>query len=334
MANESLYDTLKGREKVLSRFSVLDGTGIDLRGCESLDCALDTARINYGGVLSPIFLENGAQIPNNFCVTHSIEGTPLGVVGNQYTPIHNHDAFSVAGELVENFGFKFETGGASRGSRMTLDESKAFLVLRGEDVDINGDIFNTFAVFRNSFDGSGGVQYRFLVQRLVCLNGMTRYLGGKKSQLWINIQHSQSASDRLQVANTTIKNFADEIDHIRKEAQLFASTKFSRSEFEHIVIPTLLSAMKLDTTDERQKTVDKVTTVVQKALSAYDAEDTAMYNGTAYKAILAMTDFESHFEPLRNTQNPSIYMNRVLGGMALTTAVANIILQTKGIRHI
>ena len=109
-------------------------------------------------------------------------------------------------------------------------------------------------------------------------------------------------------------------------------TKLSRKEFETIIIPGLLKTMKLDVENEKESNQEKITNVVQKALSAYDAEDTAMYNGTAYKAILALTDFESHFEPMRNTQNPSIYMNRVLSGMALTTSMANLIMQIKGVQ--
>lgn len=332
---ETLFDAEKGRDKVLRRFSVFDGAGIDLRGCETLQDALTTAEIDYGGNKEPIFLANGTEIKDQYCVTKSDDGTPLGVVGKDYNPVHNKDAFEIAGDLVDNFGFQFEAGGASRGAHSTVDNSKSFLVVRGDDVRIgagNGDIFNTFAVFRNSFDGSGGIQYRFLLQRLVCLNGMTRFLGGKKNQLWINVQHSNSVQDRLTIANQTMREYAQEIAMIKKEANAFINTKLTRNDFEQEVIPLLLKTMKLNTEDEREGNVRKVTNVVQKALSAYDAEDTEMYNGTAYKAILALTDFESHMEPLRDTQNASLYMNRTLSGMVWTTAVATYLAQSRHIK--
>lgn len=332
---DTLFDTAKGREKVLRRFSVFDGAGIDLRGCDTLEGALEKAEIDYGGQKEPIFLENGTKIEDMFCVTKTTDGSPLGIVGKDYSPVHNKEAFGVAGTFAEDFGFQFEAGGANKGANNKMDCSKSFLVLRGDDVRIgagNGDIFNTFAVFRNSFDGSGGIQYRVLLQRLCCLNGMTRFLGGKKNQLWINVQHSSNVKDRLEIANNMILDYTNEIEHIRNEASAFIDTHLTRKEFEREVIPTLLKAMRVNTEDERDANLRKVTNIVQKALSAYDAEDTQMYNGTAYKAILALTDFESHMDPLRDTKNPSIYMNRALSGMVWTTAVATYLAQSRHIK--
>ena len=328
---ENLFDSLQGRDKVLRRFSMFDNAGYDLRDCVTLEQALDKAQINYGAEKSPIFLANGTEIQDHFCVTKSDDGSPLGVVGKDYNPVHNKDAFELASDLCDWHGFKYEAGGANRGSRCAVDNAKTFMVLRGNDIQLSDDVFNTFAVFRNSFDGSSGIEYRIVLQRLVCLNGMTRYLGGKKNQLWIKVQHSNSVDSQIRIANETMKNYATEIEAIRKEAEAFASTKMSRKDFEQEIIPVMLGAMKLNPENEKEGNVAKINQVVQKALSAYDAEDTQNYNGTAYKVILAMTDLESHLEPFRDTQNPSLYMNRVLSGMIWTTTIANYIASTRNI---
>lgn len=331
---ENLYDTMAGRDKVLRRFSVFDNAGVDLRDCTNLDEALDKAQIDYGATKSPIYLANGTEIKDHYCVTKSDDGKPLGVVGKDYNPVHNRDAFEIADDLVQFNGFKYEAGGASRGSRCTVDDSKTFMVLRGDDIRMgvgDGDIFNTFVVFRNSFDGTSGIQYRFLMQRLVCLNGMTRYLGGKKSQLWINVQHTNSVDSRLTIAKDAVKKYAKEVEAIRAEANAFIDTPLSRKEFENEIIPQILGVMKLNPGNEKEGNIAKINQVIQKALSAYDAEDTANYNGTAYKVILAMTDLESHLEPFRDTQNASLYMNRTLSGMMWTTAIANYIAQTRNV---
>ena len=330
----NLFETAAGRDKVLRRFSVFNNAGIDLRHCTSLEQALQEGAINYGGELQNVYLSNGIEIPNNYCVTKTDDGTPLGIVGKAYRPVANLDAFGVAGELVDNHGFKFEVGGASIGARQITDYARTFLVLRGEDVRIgkdDGEVYNTFVVFRNSFDGSSGIQYRFLTQRLICLNGMTRYLGGKKNQLWINIQHSESVNSRIEIANQAIREYSAEIAAIRAEASAFIDTPFSRAEFEREIVPSLLKTMKFNLADDSATNVAKMQRIVQMLLSAYDAEDTANYNNTAYKVILAMTDFESHYEPLRNTNNPSLYMDRALSGMMLTTAIATYIAQTRNV---
>ena len=70
---------------------------------------------------------------------------------------------------------------------------------------------------------------------------------------------------------------------------------------------------------------------IQRLWNAYQSEDTQAYNSTAYKVILAMSDIDTHMAPFRDTQNPSLYMNRVLQGMVLTTGVAKYIAQTRGV---
>jgi hypothetical protein len=161
------------------------------------------------------------------------------------------------------------------------------------------------------------------------LNGLTRYLGGKKNQLWIKVQHSNSVDSKIRIANDTMKNYAKEVEAIKAETNAFMNTKMSRKEFEQEIIPVMLGAMKLNPENEKEGNVAKINQVIQKALSAYDAEDTQNYNNTAYKVILAMTDLESHLEPFRDTQNPSLYMNRVLSGMMWTTAIATYIANTR-----
>lgn len=66
-------------------------------------------------------------------------------------------------------------------------------------------------------------------------------------------------------------------------------------------------------------------------MSAYDAEDTQNYNGTAYKVLLALSDWETHAAPLRDSGNGQLYMNRVLKGMLTTTAVAKYIAESRGL---
>ena len=66
-------------------------------------------------------------------------------------------------------------------------------------------------------------------------------------------------------------------------------------------------------------------------MQAYNADDVQNYASSAYRIILAVSDYESHSAPLRDTGNGHIYMNRILKGMEITTAVAQYIASTRGI---
>ena len=324
----------KAKDVVFKRFSMFDNAGLDISDSTTLDEALNGAGLGYTVKKVPIYLGNGVEIQDNFAtVREDDENQVLGIVGKQYVPVNNSDAFEIAGELVDEGVASYEVGGPSLGSKNCVDYSKSFLVLRGQDFTIEDDVFNSFFVFNNSFDGTTGVQYKVICQRLVCLNGMVRMLGGKKSQLFINIQHTKNADDKIRKAHEIIMHHHEELLKIQEEAKLFIDTPFSKSRFENEIIPLILKSKKMVENDkERERGQERIERVVHELLEAYNADDTQNYNNSAYKVILALSDYETHSAPLRNTGNNQVYMNRVLKGMVLTTAAAQYLASVTGIR--
>ena len=320
--------------KVMKRFSMFDGIGHDLTQCDSYECAMNEAGLNYTGEKKPIYLADGTLINDNFAVVKSDdEHAVLGIVGNQYQTIGNMEAFDVAGEIVDLGLARYELGGACIGVKDKVDYSKTFLVLRGDDFEIAGDNYESFTVFNNSFDGSSGIKYQVLCPRLVCLNGMVRYLGGKKNQLQINIQHSKTAGDRIRQAREIVMQQQQQIELIKREAQMFIDTPMTRDQFEKQIVPLILGKMNLvEKEKERQRGQERIDKTVMQLLECYNADDTQAFNGSAWKILLALSDFESHAEPLRDTGNRSVYMNRISKGMVLTSAAAEYIANMNGIR--
>lgn len=320
------------RNKILKRFSAFDSVGLDLRDVNSYDEALQASGLDYTAEKRKMFLENGIEVPNAFACVKSDSNDVLGVVGNQYHPVSNRDAFSVAEEIVNQGWGNYEVGGPSFGNKNVLNYSKAFMVVRGDDFDIDGDTFNSFVVFNNSFDGTTGVSYKIICQRVACMNGMVRYLGGKKSQLQINIQHSKSVYDRINMAKTIMNDKLEEIKMIKKEAEAFMGTPMTRAQFEKEIVPLILKEKKLVENDkDRERGKERIDAVVSQLLQAYNADDVQNYENNAYRTILAISDFETHAAPLRDCGNSQYYLNNLTKGMMLTTAVAKYIAETRGV---
>ena len=335
------YSTEAGRAKVLKRFSMFDGAGLDLTGCTTYKEALAGAGLDYSAEKVPIYLEGGIEIPDKFAAVKSDDpNVVLGIVGKNYVPISSEEAFAVAEELVERGDMHFEAGGPCLSSSNMADFSRNFLVLRGEDFQVGDDTFNSFVIGNNSFDGTTGVRFSVVTQRLACLNGMVKYLGGKKSQLQIQIRHSRDVNSRVRDAFEIIKEYREEMKDIQKEAELFKGIKFSRTDFENKIIPMVLEAKNLGTKqlqedeEEKKATRERIEATVSELLQAYNADDVQNYSGNAYRVICALSDYETHSAPFRNTGNGQIYMNRVLKGMLLTTSVAQYIAQMNNIRGI
>lgn len=334
----SIYQSAptKVKNKVMRRFSCFDGCGADLTSCENYDEALLTADLDYGASKETLHLSDGTQVPDTYAFVKSDDPTViLGINGKQYTAIDNRTAFQYAEELVNEGVARYELGGATKGAKNTLDYAKSFLVLRGDDFEIEDDLYNSFISFSNSFDGSSGISFQIVCQRLVCLNGMCRFLGGKQNQLRINIQHSKTAENRIRVAREIMKKRLDDIEWIKAEAKAFMGVEFTKAEFEKEIIPHVLKQQKLvsdDATAERKRGAGNIEKIVNELCQAYAADDIANYTNSAYKVLLALTDWESHSEPLRDTSNASLYMSRVAKGMLASASVAQYIANTRGIK--
>ena len=342
---DSLYNNNKQvHDKVLKRFSVFDGLGLDLTEYEDYKKVLWASGLDYTAEKRNIFLgekaeENakeetvlGRMVPDNFAVVKSDDPTKiLGVVGKQYTCVSNEDAFSVAEELYKEGYARYEMGGPCLGAKDKIDYSRTFLVMRGDDFKVGDDPYNSFTVLNNSFDGSTGVNFQVLCQRVWCLNMATRYLAGKKNQLRINIQHSKTANDRIKEANKIVIKQQEVIRMIQKEAEAFMGVTFSKHRFEKEIIPLILKQQRLVIEgQERQRGNERVEQVIANICEAYMADDTQNYNNTAYKVILAISDWETHASPLKDTGNRAIYYNRIAKGMLATTVVAQYIASQAG----
>ena len=308
--NKNYYQTNSStRNKILKRFSMFDGVGLDLTNARTFDDALVMAGLDYTAEKKPIFLADGQEIKDHFAVVKSDEPSRvLGVVGNQYQAVGNREAFAVAEEIVDEGYAAYEVGGPSFKAKNTPDFARPSRVCLA------------------------GGQYRVICQRVVCMNGMVRYLGGAKSQLRINIQHTATAKYRIAEAQKIIMQRRNEIEQIKAEATAFINQGMTRAEFEKEIIPLILREKKLVENDKkRERGHERIDTVVRELLQAYNADDVQNHANNAYRAILAISDYESHSAPLRDVGNGQVYMNRAIKGMVLTTAVAQYIAKTRGI---
>lgn len=336
----SIYNSAPAhvKGKMMRRFSAFDGTGASLETCENYDEALLTAGLDYGATKETLHLSDGTTVPGHYAFVKSDDPTIiLGINGEQYTSVDNRSAFDLADEIVQEGYARYEVGGPSIGAKNTVDYAKSFLVLRSDDFEVEDDNYQSFIIFRNSFDGTSGVTCQVLCQRLVCFNMLTRYLNSKKNQLTITIQHSKTVEDRIRLARQIVKKRLDDIEIIKAEAKAFIGTKMSKAQFEKEIIPLVLKEMKLvkeDSEKERQRGVGNIEQTVYRLCQAYKMDDTANFENSAYRILLALSDFETHAESLRDTQNPHLYLNRALKGMVLTSAVAQYIANTRGIKVI
>lgn len=284
-----------------------EGMGVNLQNVNSLETALKLSKMDFTVEKFPVqFVTksvqewNGQQVlidtPHNiekmFATVRTDTMDSLGIVGEGYQVLQNHEGFDFLDSLVME-GAKFETA-STYGPR----GAKSFICMSTEPLKILGDDFKGYLNFFNSFDGTGCVRVMFSPVRLFCSNAITRSLRVAANK--ISIRHSASMQGRLDAAKQVLFQNTNYLNALKEEAERLAVKPFSREAFEAL-------AKKLYPVNAEDKDIIQIRNLAQieQLMKAYDQQDLTNFTNTAWGAIQAASDAASHNISWRNTKTPA-----------------------------
>lgn len=178
-----------------ARNNALAGTLTDVSDARTINDVLDLADLDWQVDLRDLYFNRGdggglAEVPEQYAVVRD-HTTPLGVVGQRYTPIQNRDAFAPLAYLeAEGFISGYEQAG------LLGDGQRVFVIATLAEQMRLIDKHHARILFSTTHDGSGAFSVRAMIQRLHCANQIPR-LNQQGSSLGISIRHTQSAEQRL-----------------------------------------------------------------------------------------------------------------------------------------
>jgi len=286
----------------LSRTSTFEniGTKINSTGIENI---LNEAGMNHTIRKVPLVTDSGIIIPDKVA-TFNEEGRYYGVVGKDYQPVSNLEAFGVV-DYIEDLKV-IKAGETHNG--------KNYLIGQLPDVNILGDEYNLHFIMQNSFDGSCGIVGAITPLRIVCVNQFN--VSFKNAQSKINIRHSRTAPERIVAAQEIWSDIASYVKGFNEEAEKYANTWLTSNDVDRII--NQIFPIKDGMTDRQKATVEG-----NKALfrQAYLTEDNLNFRKTSWGIINAYADYVTH-KPVKNTKNAdenrfqtvtfSPYFNQVL----------------------
>ena len=316
------------RKSILRRFSPLDGIGQDLRSATTYEEALRISGLGFTPEVHKLETIGSKKPVEGYKAIFNGDKV-LSVVQNAYTVVSNEEAFAVAEDLVKEDGFQYEV------SNMSRNGARSRLVLSGPNVDIGGEVFTPYAIFNNTFDLSRSMSIQFMFMRLVCLNGMMRKAPGMTSS--IQLAHFGEKTSKLKKLAQFEMSFVKTLKYLQQEARALQSVQFTREEFQKEMLPQIVGHVfhrPIDAPITQRQTI-RTQAFIDSVMAAYDAQDLANFNDTAYKVLLTMTDVDSHLAPIVDHKNPDVYINRVLQLdtiQSLANFAANYLLQTRHIK--
>ena len=230
---------------------------------------------------------SGVEIEGKKALVRSADNKVLDVVGGNWNPVQNSDAFEFFSEYTLAGDMEMHTAGSLKGGQMVWALAKvkeSFDILGGDQVD-------SYLLFSNPHKYGKAIDVRFTPIRVVCNNTLSMSLGEK-------VANSVTLNHRNEFNPAMVKEqmgIASEKFAKYKEMATFLSTKkFSMDalvQYYNEVFPRTYQGKK----DVQVKTFSDLSSNGQKAYSFLETQPGANYGeGSWWQALNSVTYLTDH----------------------------------------
>ena len=235
----------------------------------------------------PIYLQNNQVIEGLVANTRVFDYQVYGVVTPKYKIIQNNEAFQFTDHLLGR-DVKYETAGSLQKGKVV------WLLAKMPNFTILGDEIENYVVFTNSHDGKNAVRVAVTPVRVVCQNTLNLALNGA-SRIW-STRHMGNIQDKLHEASRTLELTHLYVSRLTEYAERLANTTLTNAHtfVENLFpMPNTFSDRLIRNINERRS----------ELLFRYEnAPDLNQIRGTAWGMLNAVTDYITHSEPQRKTE--------------------------------
>lgn len=271
----------------MTRMSTWETVGTESHTNNVLEL-LKEADLDYKAVTEDLFVEHEGtkiQIPNKKVVLREDTKEIFGIVSDRYQLCQNRDALEFV-EYLDNVNL------VKAGSAGGL----TWMIGRLPEVTVLGDTISPHLIFQNSHDGSCSIKTTICMLRMICQNQFIATF--KDSPATITIRHQGEMEKKLISARETMQGIYNYVKNYDKVANDLVTKKVTPKKFNEI----LEGYFKVPEEASERSTriiLDKR----ERFLEAYNADDNQNFKGTKWGIINAFSDFSTHEEYVRKTDN-------------------------------
>ena len=240
--------------------------------------------LDYEVTKEPVFLDigDGTAVPNRFATVNS-HGKIYDVVSDKFEVIQNRDAFDFVNYMGADLTFE-KAGETASGM--------VYIIAKLPKVNILGDAFTPYVIFRNGFSGKYKITAAICPLRIVCQNQFN--ISFKETNNTVTIRHVANANAKLEEAREVLKKSADFMETLNEQAEVYAGTKLSPRILD-MVLDRMFPIDGLEDMNAFKR--NRLITAREAFQAAYNHDDNTNFRGTAWGIINAYTDFITHQAP-------------------------------------
>ena len=234
------------------------------------------------------------HLPTARAVSRTDTNDVLGVVGSRYLPLQNSEAFGFMDGVLGEHGAHYETAGSLKGNTRIWLLAK----LPQTMTIIDDDRHETYMLLYNSHDGSSTVTVTLTSVRVVCNNTLQWALNRKDAQHTFHIRHTASMTDKVARAQEILGIAPAFYAEIERALKALTKIQFDEKRMHAFARDLLKVPSDMKDVDVPGKTRVQVETLDRLFVSG-TGQDIEGVGGTAYAALNAVTEFDSHERRVR-----------------------------------
>jgi len=253
------------------------GLGTVVPGLLSSREALELGGLDWTVSTTPVtFGPNHTVMPDRFVVARDTDNMPLGVVGSDYKPIQNVDAFGFLDTMMDSGEAHYTTAGS------LFNGARVFLTAKiGDTFTVAGDdAHESYLLITNSHDGKNAFTAAVTTIRVVCNNTLTFALNGAKHK-W-SITHRSTLEGKTHEAMETLGLVHKYEDAFQREVEKLLDVEVTKDKF--------LAIME-DVLPAQKRQLDKN---LEELSSVWDSEPTNPEGDNGWKAVNSTTFWLDH----------------------------------------
>lgn len=198
----------------------------------TIEEAIVAAGLDWKVETQALFLADGTKAPSKATVRTS-DNTILGVVGENYQPLQNIDAFKFFNPFLEANQAVLETAGSLRqGKRVwvlaKINKDPLVIVPKADDK------VEKYILLAHGHDGLMSVRVGFTPIRVVCANTLAMSINNSGSQL-LRVKHTKNLLDNLDKVSEIMNAANASFEATAQQYMALANKDISQADLEKYV---------------------------------------------------------------------------------------------------
>lgn len=206
------------------------GLGKYLSAPPTIEEGIRAAGLDWSVGLEPLRMADGRAV-DHFATVRDTDGAILGVVGPQYRPLQNAEAFLWFQPFLDEGELELHTAGSLQHGRKVWVLAR--LLRPGMEIAA-GDVVKKYLLLSNSHDGSQAVRVGFTPIRVVCANTLSVAHHDTASQL-LRVTHTRSVQATLDQIRDVVDTANECFDATAEQYRLLARCPISRADLRRYV---------------------------------------------------------------------------------------------------